>query len=129
MPRARLNPSPLWGGVAPQAPGWGKRSTEAMMPHSAIARRTRGQAQTMRRSPTDAERKLWRLLRSMKPLGIHFRRQAPIGVYIADFAWYAGKLVVELDGSQHAQIRQAYDTRRTSWLEVAGLPRSPLLEQ
>lgn len=87
------------------------------MPHSAIAKRTRGQAQQLRRAPTDAERKLWDLLRSLKPLGMHFRRQAPIGIYIADFAWHAGKTVVELDGSQHAQERQGYDTQRTRWLE------------
>jgi len=90
------------------------------MPHSAIARRTRGQAQSLRRAPTDAERKLWQLLRSLKPLGMHFRRQAPIGIYIADFAWYAGKLVVELDGSQHAETRRDCDSRRTAWLQSQG---------
>ena len=90
------------------------------MPHSAITKTTRGQARTLRRSPTDAERKLWYLLRSLKPLGVHFRRQAPIGIYIADFAWHAGKLVVELDGSQHAQVRRGYDEQRTAWLESQG---------
>jgi len=78
------------------------------MPHSAIAK------------PTDAERKLWYLLRSLKPLGVHFRRQAPIGIYIADFAWHAGRIVVELDGSQHAEVRAAYDNQRTRWLESQG---------
>lgn len=90
------------------------------MPHSAIAQRTRGQPQSLRRRPTDAERKLWYLSRSLKPLGLHFRRQAPIGVCIADFAWHAGKLVVEIDGGQHAQERQACDARRTAWLESQG---------
>jgi very-short-patch-repair endonuclease len=90
------------------------------MPHSAITKRTRGQAQQLRRAPTDAERKLWYLLRSLKPLGMHFRRQAPIGIYIADFAWLAGKIVIELDGSQHAQERQSYDAQRTRWLESQG---------
>jgi very-short-patch-repair endonuclease len=90
------------------------------MPHSAIAKRTRGQAQQLRRAPTDAERKLWYLLRSLKPLGVHFRRQAPIGIYIADFAWHAGKLIVELDGSQHAEERKSYDAQRTRWLESQG---------
>jgi len=90
------------------------------MPHSAIAKRTRGQAQQLRRAPTDAERKLWYLLRSLKPLGMHFRRQAPVGIYIADFAWHAGKLIVELDGSQHAEARRSYDARRTQWLESQG---------
>ncbi|MEA2989723.1 MAG: hypothetical protein QOG83_2434 [Alphaproteobacteria bacterium] len=90
------------------------------MPRTAITKRTRGQAQTLRRSPTDAERKMWWLLRSLKPLGMHFRRQAPIGIYVADFAWHAGKLVVELDGSQHAEDRTAYDARRTEWLPSQG---------
>jgi very-short-patch-repair endonuclease len=74
----------------------------------------------LRRRPIDAERKLWYLLRSLKPMGIHFRRQAPIGIYVADFAWHAGKLVIELDGSQHAGARQAYDLQRTAWLESQG---------
>jgi very-short-patch-repair endonuclease len=90
------------------------------MPHSAITKRTRGQAKGLRRVPTDAERKLWYLLRSLKPLGLHFRRQTPIGIYIADFAWLAGKLVVELDGSQHATDRKDYDVKRTAWLESQG---------
>jgi very-short-patch-repair endonuclease len=90
------------------------------MPHSAITKRTRRQAHTLRRNPTDAERKLWYLLRSLKPAGIHFRRQAPIGIYIADFAWLAGKLIVELDGSQHLSERKAYDVARTAWLESQG---------
>ncbi len=63
---------------------------------------------------------MWVLLRSLKPLGLHFRRQAPIGNFIADFAWYTGKMVVELDGSQHAGARRAYDERRTAWLESQG---------
>jgi very-short-patch-repair endonuclease len=74
----------------------------------------------LRKAPTDAERKLWILLRSLKPLGLHFRRQAPIGVYIADFACHAEKLVIELDGSQHADVRAYYDSKRTAWLESQG---------
>jgi very-short-patch-repair endonuclease len=90
------------------------------MPHSAISKQTRGRARVLRRGPTDAERKLWFVLRALKPLGLHFRRQAPIGIYIADFVWHAGKLVVELDGSQHAQARRDYDEKRTAWLESQG---------
>ena len=90
------------------------------MPHSAIERRTRRQAQSLRRRPTDAEQKIWRVLRSLKPLGIHFRRQTPIGAYITDFAWHAGKVIVELDGGQHAGVRRAYDERRTAWLSSQG---------
>jgi very-short-patch-repair endonuclease len=90
------------------------------MPHSAIVKRTRNQARQLRLTPTDAERKLWYLLRSLKPLGMHFRRQAPIGIYIADFVWHTGKIVIELDGSQHAEARAAYDAKRTAWLESQG---------
>jgi very-short-patch-repair endonuclease len=74
----------------------------------------------LRRRPTDAERKLWYLLRTMKPSGFHFRRQAPIGSFIADFVWYEGKLVIELDGSQHAEGRRDYDARRTAWMNSQG---------
>jgi len=51
---------------------------------------------------------------------MHFRRQAPIGVYIADFAWHDGKLIIELDGSQHIDARAAYDEKRTQWLQSQG---------
>jgi adenine-specific DNA-methyltransferase len=90
------------------------------MSHSAIARRTRANARSLRHNPTDVERKLWSLLRALKPLGLHFRRQAPIGIYIVDFVWHAGKLVVELDGSQHADAPAAHDEKRTRWLESQG---------
>jgi len=74
----------------------------------------------MRRDPTDAERTMWRIVRSLKPFGMHFRRQAPIGTYIADFVWHEGKLVVEIDGGQHAETQRIYDGRRTAWLEAEG---------
>jgi very-short-patch-repair endonuclease len=90
------------------------------MPRTNIEPGIRGRAQALRRKPTDAERKMWWLLRSMKPLGMHFRRQAPIGRYIADFAWHSGKIVIELDGSQHADARKDYDLRRTAWLQSQG---------
>jgi very-short-patch-repair endonuclease len=91
-----------------------------MMPHTAIAKRTRDHAQRMRRAPTDAERRMWHILRTLKPLGMHFRRQAPIGSYVADFVWYDGKLVIEIDGSQHADRQQSYDAQRTAWLQSQG---------
>jgi very-short-patch-repair endonuclease len=74
----------------------------------------------MRRAPTDAERRMWHVLRSLKPLGVHLRRQAPIGAYIADFAWYEGKLVVEIDGSQHVDRQLSHDLQRTAWLKSQG---------
>ena len=75
-------------------------------------------AQTLRREMTDSERKLWARLR-MEQLGVKFRRQHPLGSYIADFACLAPKLVVELDGSQHAgQIE--YDARRDAFFNSKG---------
>jgi very-short-patch-repair endonuclease len=103
------NPSLLWGGVALKAPGWGCDEIRTM-PHSAIAKQTRGRARSLRHAATDAERKLW----------YHFRRQAPVGVYIADFACHTAKLVIELDGSQHAEATKIYDAQRTAWLESQG---------
>jgi very-short-patch-repair endonuclease len=73
-------------------------------------------AQRLRRDLTDAERLLWSRLRSRALHGWKFRRQHPIGAYIADFACLEGGLVVELDGGQHADAA-AYDSVRTRVLE------------
>ena len=59
---------------------------------------------------TDGERLLWQKLRS-EQLGVKFRRQHPLGGYVADFACLAPKLIVEIDGSQHVD-QQDYDARR-----------------
>ena len=74
----------------------------------------------MRRVPTDAERRMWHILRMLKPTGMHFRQQAPIGNYVADFVWHQGKLVIEVDGSQHAERQLSYDAQRTVWLKSQG---------
>ncbi|MFZ5512286.1 MAG: endonuclease domain-containing protein [Pseudomonadota bacterium] len=67
---------------------------------------------------TDAERKLWHRLRGEQP-GVKFRRQHPFENYILDFVCLEKKLVVEVDGSQHAQAI-AGDAARTTALERAG---------
>ena len=71
-------------------------------------------AQTLRASSTEAEKKLWRRLRDRRLGGTKFVRQASIGPYYADFVCRACKLVVELDGSQHAE--SAYDDKRDAIL-------------
>lgn len=76
-------------------------------------------ARTLRKSETDAERKIWQLLRSRSLKGVKFRRQHPIGPYIIDFICINAKLIIELDGSQHLQ-QQTYDEQRTMFLEQAG---------
>jgi very-short-patch-repair endonuclease len=58
-------------------------------------------ARALRKRLTPQEVKLWVKLRELKPLGIHFRRQAPIGRYIVDFASFASRIVIEIDGGQH----------------------------
>jgi adenine-specific DNA-methyltransferase len=73
----------------------------------------------LRREQTDAERKMWSLLRSRSLDGYKFRRQQPIGPYIADFCCFRPRLIVELDGGQHAE-QVEYDERRTAFLESEG---------
>ncbi len=76
-------------------------------------------ARRLRKNPTDAERRLWLRLRRYQLDGCQFRRQAPIGRYIVDFACFDRRLVVEIDGGQHAW-REAADSERTAWLESEG---------
>ncbi|MEJ7687413.1 MAG: DUF559 domain-containing protein [Variovorax sp.] len=75
-------------------------------------------ARVLRREMTDSERKLWSGLR-MEQLGLKFRRQHPLGNYVADFACLEPKLIVELDGSQH-QSQEAYDARRDGFFCAQG---------
>jgi very-short-patch-repair endonuclease len=58
-------------------------------------------ARTQRRQMTDAERRLWRILRQRQLMGCRFRRQHPIGAYIVDFVCLERGVVIEVDGSQH----------------------------
>ena len=76
-------------------------------------------ARQHRKQPTDSEQALWQLLRGRQLAGYKFRRQAPIGQYIADFLFYRPKLIIELDGGQHQQ-QTNYDNQRTRWLKSKG---------
>ena len=75
-------------------------------------------ARELRRDASPVERSFWRALRQSFP-HIHFRRQAPLGSYYADFASHAYKLIIELDGDSHA-YRQNHDEARTRFLEAEG---------
>ena len=75
-------------------------------------------ARVLRHESTEVERRLWRLLRDRRFGGVKFRRQAPIGPYIADFACPSRRVVIELDGSQHAE--SARDRRRDAYLAQEG---------
>jgi very-short-patch-repair endonuclease len=76
-------------------------------------------ARRLRRDQTDAERKLWSRLRDRRLYGTRFRRQHPIGPFISDFCCTEAKLVIELDGGQHALQKQS-DAERTAFLEGQG---------
>jgi very-short-patch-repair endonuclease len=75
-------------------------------------------ARTLRRNATDAERSLWRLLRDRRLGDAKFRRQVPIGPFITDFASVTHRIVIELDGGQHAESRA--DATRDAFLAAAG---------
>ena len=78
----------------------------------------RAHARFLRGTMTDSERRLWSRLRG-EQLGAKFRRQHPLGPYIVDFACLAPKLIVELDGSQHAS-QLAHDSERDAFLRGQG---------
>jgi very-short-patch-repair endonuclease len=85
-----------------------------------IASPNRIRARAMRVSPTEAERKLrWHLRHRLGVPKAHFRRQGRLGRYIVDFVSHSLKIVIEVDGGQHAE-RIERDTNRTKFLEVEG---------
>lgn len=78
-------------------------------------------ARTLRKTQTDAEKKLWRTLRSKQLEGFKFRRQQPVGKYILDFVCLDKLLVVELDGGQHGKDEgKKMDAIRDEWLTQNG---------
>ncbi len=88
-------------------------------PDTRVWKRTKPQARRMRQRPTAAETVLWQQLRNRKLRGYKFRRQHPIGQFIADFCCPERKLVIELDGDVHQQTRDS-DTLRDEYLQARG---------
>jgi len=76
-------------------------------------------ARSLRTNSTDAEKHLWYFLRAHRFMGLKFKRQKPISSYIVDFVCLRPKLIIELDGGQHAEQVQ-YDRQRDSWLQGQG---------
>jgi adenine-specific DNA-methyltransferase len=74
-------------------------------------------ARSLRHNQTDTERELWHLLRGRELAGYKFRRQVPLGPYVADFVCLSARLIVELDGGQHGE-QINYDSDRTKRLEA-----------
>jgi very-short-patch-repair endonuclease len=75
-------------------------------------------ARKMRQFSTDAERRMWSALRDRRLERFKFRRQHPIGEFIVDFTCTEHRVVIELDGGQHAD--NTVDAPRTAWLEKQG---------
>jgi very-short-patch-repair endonuclease len=75
-------------------------------------------ARQLRQTSTDAERRLWSVLRNRQLSDYKFRRQHPIGPYVADFACTKHHLIIEADGGQHQE--SAHDERRDAWLARTG---------
>ncbi|WP_430699573.1 endonuclease domain-containing protein [Mesorhizobium captivum] len=91
------------------------------MTHYPVSTNNRGNARKMRKAMTDAELKLWNEVLAHRLMGLSFRRQMPIAGYIVDFACPDKKLIVEIDGSQHAHAEvSASDAERTAKLEALG---------
>jgi len=82
--------------------------------------RIKQRARALRYNPTEAERLLWRQLRFWQIDGYKFRRQQPLGHYIVDFVCLGKRLVVEVDGGQHAEQQMKYDSERDVWLAAQG---------
>ena len=104
MTAQRSNPSPLAGegGLRRR-----RRTGEG-------ARSLTGVARQLRARMTDAERKLWFALKDRRFAAFKFRRQVPTGPYIADFLCFESRLILEVDGGQHAE--SVRDVERDNWL-------------
>ena len=91
------------------------------MPHSNITPKTRERARRLRRELTKAESAMWNMLRDLRPYGARFRRETPIGPYIADFAWLSARLIVEVDGDSHeTEGGRRHDLARDAFLKNQG---------
>ena len=88
------------------------------MHHQRVTPFLRSAARTMRRLPIDAEEAVWWRLRNRNLDGLKFRRQYPVGRFIADFVCLEAKLIVEIDGKQHRDSET--DAGRTQELRRLG---------
>jgi very-short-patch-repair endonuclease len=111
------SPPPLRGRSVRAA----NREGGATPAHRPIAHINRFRAKSMRSEMTDAERVLWSQLRAHRLNGLSFRRQVPIGSFIVDFVCHEYRLIIELDGGQHASDREIrHDQMRQAWLNAKG---------
>jgi very-short-patch-repair endonuclease len=106
------NPSPLAGEGGARAEGVGGRGG---VPSRKILL---DRAKWMRANPTDAEKRLWSILRNKRLSDYKFKRQVILDWYIVDFVNFEHRLIIEADGSQHAD--NTYDERRDAYLKGQG---------
>ena len=112
-------PSPLVGeGGAERSSVTGEGFAPQSPSHRPVAKRIRHFAKNMRREPTDAEATMWRLLRDRRLSQYKFRRQVPFQKFILDFVCFEKRVVIEIDGSQHAS--SVRDAARDSILMAEG---------
>jgi very-short-patch-repair endonuclease len=117
-PRTDL-PSPLVGeGGASRSEATGEGLAPQTPSHRPVVKRIRHFAKNMRREPTDAEAVMWRLLRDRRLSQYKFRRQVPFQKFILDFVCFEKRVVIEIDGSQHAS--SVRDAARDSILMAEG---------
>ena len=104
-------PSPLWGeGGSTQSSRVRGRKVTAV----GVAK-----ARALRRTSTEAEKRLWNLLRNRSVANLKFARQVPIDPFVADFVCRDRMLIIEVDGSQHVEEAE-YDRHRTAFLNERG---------
>jgi very-short-patch-repair endonuclease len=77
----------------------------------------RDDARRLRKDMTEAEQRLWYRIRNRQLSDHQFRKQVPLGPYIADFCCLKERLVIELDGGQHAEITE-HELKRRAWMEA-----------
>ena len=112
-------PSPLVGeGGAERSSATGEGFAPQTPHHRPTAKRIRRFAKKMRHEPTDAEAKMWRLLRDRRLAAFKFRRQVPFLSFILDFVCFEKRFIIEIDGSQHAESTR--DVARETVLIVEG---------
>src|SRR5262249_8687299 len=104
------SPASLASARSAPSPARGEGTATAAVP----SRRPIPVARRLRSNMTDAERKLWFALRDRRLAAFKFRRQVPLGPFIVDFLCYQARLVIEVDGGQHAE--SVRDMRRDEWL-------------
>lgn len=105
-----MSPSPL--------AGEGQLSRSDSRERGRRIAKLRNRAKSMRSNSTEAEHRLWQLLRAHRFEDFKFRRQVPIDFYIADFICFSSQVIVELDGSQHAESES--DPKRDAFLKSQG---------